>query len=179
MFRVSSYWCTWTYLPVWMHQNFLYSKTVPSTSYTRPFVLDSYAPGFVKGKSFSKTLAVETRWNIINLEIRLKGISTWVDQTRYLKVRLDSLISGRYYFLDAQLREMPRSAISAPRCSNLLSACIPVILKPRCRYILMTCLIPSSMFFFSVFNKNSWSEHNVSGCGVQEYNAIDVHEVIA
>ena len=42
---------------------------------------------------------------------------------------------------------MPRSEIYARSGSNSLSACMRVILKPRYSYSLLTCLIPSSMFF--------------------------------
>ena len=69
------------------------------------------------------------------------------DQTRSLKFRFNSSISGKCSFLDAQVKDMERSAIYAYRGLNLISACISVILKPHFRYSLRTCLIPSSMFF--------------------------------
>ena len=46
---------------------------------------------------------------------------------------------------------MPRSAISACRGSNLLSACMRVFLKSCFRYSLWTCLIPYLVFFIFRF----------------------------
>ena len=82
----------------------------------------------------------------------------------FLAVQLNPSISGTCFFLEAQLREITISAISARRGSNSLSACIHVILKPCWRYALLTCLIPSSMFFTFIFFKHtSCGRHNVSG----------------
>ena len=86
-------------------------------------------------------------WTIINLDICLKGLATWEDQTRYLMVQLNLSISGTCSFLDVHFRDIPRSAISARSGPNALSVYICVVLKPHCRYILLTCLIPYSMFF--------------------------------
>ena len=90
---------------------------------------------------------METRWTIINLEIRLKGISDWLDWKYYLTVLFYSSISYICPFLDVQFMDIPRSAISISRGSNYLSSCICVILKPCCRYSLLKCLIPSSVLF--------------------------------
>ena len=68
-----------------------------------------------------------------------------------LTFRLNCSISGTCYFLGAQFRDMPMSAISAHSSSNSLSACIRVILEPHYRYSLLTCLIPSSIFFIFLF----------------------------
>ena len=68
-----------------------------------------------------------------------------------MTVWLNCSILGTCYFLDAQFRDMPRSSIAALRGSKLLLACMSVILNPRYRYSLCTCLIPSSMFFIFLF----------------------------
>ena len=62
-------------------------------------------------------------------------------------VLLNHSISGTCYFLDAQLRDIPRSSISAHSGSNSLSSCMWGVFKPCCRYSFLTCLIPSSVFF--------------------------------
>ena len=54
-----------------------------------------------------------------------------------------------------------------------------VVLNKLCRYILFTCLIPSSMFVVFNFNHNYCGKHNVSADGVLESNDVDVHEVTA
>ena len=143
-------------------------------------MLDSLAPGFEGINAFSQKIAVSTIWIIIDLEIRLKGMADREYLTSSLKVRLNCSIPGKCSFLEAQFRYMPISAIYPRSGSNSLSACIQVILKPRCRYSLLTYLITSSIFFiFRVFNHTSNGKHNVSGYGIQESNAVDVHEVIA
>ena len=68
-----------------------------------------------------------------------------------LMVWLNCLILVICSFLDAQFRKMPRSSIYACSGSNQLSACIQVILKPHCRYIILTCLNLYSMFFILLF----------------------------
>ena len=73
------------------------------------------------------------------------------DWTRYLTVWSNRSISGACSFLDAQFKDIMRSAISARTDSNSLSACLIVILNPHCRYSLWTCLIPSSLFFIFRF----------------------------
>ena len=88
-----------------------------------------------------------TRWTIINLDICLKVRDYQGDRTRSLTVQLNCSIPGKCSFLDTQFRDMPISAIFARSSSNFLSSCICMILKPCCRYILLTCLIPSSMSF--------------------------------
>ena len=90
------------------------------TSFPGPFVLDNTVPGFDRVKAFSQKIAEAKRWTIINLEIRLKGMTAQVDRTRYFMLQLNRSISGTCYFLDAQFRDMPRSAISARRGSNLI-----------------------------------------------------------
>ena len=72
-------------------------------------------------------------------------------RTHYFTVSLNRSISGNCSFLDAQFRDILRSAIYAHRGSNLLSACMRVILKPCCRYSLWTCLIPYLVFFIFRF----------------------------
>ena len=124
---------------------------VPRTIFTGLLVLDSPAPGFDRGKSFSQKIAVATRWTIVNLDIRLKIMDAQADQTRSLTVRLNFSISGRCSFLDAQFINMPRSEVSARSGSNSLSECIRVVFKPCFRYILLTYLIPSSMLFNFLF----------------------------
>ena len=69
------------------------------------------------------------------------------DWTHSFTVRLNCSISGTCSFLDAQFKDMPISAISAPRCSDLLSSRMRVVFKPSCRYIFCTCLIISSILF--------------------------------
>ena len=32
--------------------------------------------------------------------------------------------------------------------------------------------------YLSIFNHTSCGKHNISGCGIEETNAVDVHEVI-
>ena len=100
---------------------------------------------------FSQKIAEAKMWTIINLDICLKGLATWEDQTRYLMVQLNISISGTCSFLDAHFRDIPRSAISARSGPNALSFYICVVLKPHCRHILLTCLIKSSMFFEFLF----------------------------
>ena len=75
----------------------------------------------------------------------------WADQTRSLMVRLNRSISGTCSLLDTQSRDMTISDIYAHIGSNSLSACMRVILKPRCRYRLWTCVIPLSMLFIFRF----------------------------
>ena len=48
-------------------------------------------------------------------------------------------------FLDAQFRFMPRAVMSLSSGLNSQSLCMCVILKPRCRYNLCTCVITSAM----------------------------------
>ena len=74
-------------------------------------------------------------------------MADWADQKHSLNIRLYHSISGKYSFLETKFRGMTRSAIFARIGSDLLSVCIHVILKPRCRYILLNCLITSSMLF--------------------------------
>ena len=87
-----------------------------------------------------------TRYNIINLNIRLNSMVDQKDLTLSLTVRMKRSLSGTCYLLDAQFRFMPRVVTSLLNCSNSQSACICVILNPRCRYNLCTCMIPSEMF---------------------------------
>ena len=83
---------------------------------------------------------------IINLDIHLNGMVSRADLARSLTVRTKRLISGTCSFLDAQFRFIPRAVISLRSGSNSQSVCICVIFKPRCRYNLCTCVIPSAMF---------------------------------
>ena len=106
---------------------------------------------FRRRKVFIKKISAATRWTIIHLEISLKVMAAWTDRTFSLVVWLNHSISGTCYFLDGKFREMPRSSISACSGSNYLSSCKHVILKPCCRYSLLTCLIKSSMFFTFLF----------------------------
>ena len=92
-----------------------------------------------------------TKLTIINLDIHLKGIAARADRTHSLTVQFNFSISSTCSFFDAKFRNIPRSAIYNFRGSNSLSACICVILKPRFRYSLWTCLIPSQMFFIFRF----------------------------
>ena len=47
--------------------------------------------------------------------------------------------------MDAQFRVIPRAVIYLRSGSNSQPVCICVILKPRCRYNLCTCVIPYAM----------------------------------
>ena len=88
---------------------------------------------------------------IISLYTSLNGMAARVDMTCYLTVRMKCSISGTCSFLDAHLRFIPRSVISLNIGPKLLSACMRVILIPRCRYNLCTCVIPSAMLFIFRF----------------------------
>ena len=91
----------------------------------------------------AKKIAVAKIWVINILEIRLKGMADWAYQTNSLNVKLNCSISRKCYFLDTQLQDMSILAISTRSVSNSLSVCMWEILKPRCIYSLLTCLIPS------------------------------------
>ena len=106
---------------------------------------ESPAPGVDGGNALSQKMAEETRCTIISLDIFLNGMVDQADLTRSLTVWMKRSISGTCYFLDAQFRFIPRAVISF--CSGSISqpVCICVILKPRCRYNVCTCVIPSAM----------------------------------
>ena len=110
-------------------------------------MLDSPAPGLNGIKAFIQKMTLLTRCIIIDFEICLKGTSAWVYWTRSLAVQLGSSILGTCSFLHTQFRNMTRLAISGDSGSNSLSECMRLILKPNCRYSLLTFLVPSSMFF--------------------------------
>ena len=114
-------------------------------------MLNIPAPCFDVGKGFSQKIEVVKGLTTINLHIFFKGMDAWEDRTHSLTFQLNFSISGTCYFLDAQFRDMPMSAISAHSSPNSLSACIRVILEPHYRYSLLTCLIPSSIFFIFLF----------------------------
>ena len=82
----------------------------------------------------------------MTLDISLNTMVARADLTRSLMVRMKRSISGTCSFLDAQFRCMPISVISLRSGSNSQSVCICVILKPRCRNSLCTCVIPSEVF---------------------------------
>ena len=50
------------------------------------------------------------------------------------------------FLLYEKFRFIPIAVIYLRSGSNLLSACISVIVNPRCRYNLYICIIPSVMF---------------------------------
>ena len=103
----SSSCCNLIYLPVCRRQTPLCPITVQSKSCLGPFMLDSPAPGFDGGNSFSKKIAEATRWTIIHLDISLKGIDSWAEWTRSFTFQLNCSISGACSFLDAQFRDLP------------------------------------------------------------------------
>ena len=107
---------------------------------------DSPVPSVDGGNGFRKKMAEATIYNIMSLYIRLNVMVAWEDLTRSLTVRMKCSISGICYFLDAQFRFMPRVVIYFRIGLNLQSVRICVILKPRCRYNLCTCMIPSAIF---------------------------------
>ena len=82
------------------------------------FMLGSSAPGFDEGKAFSQKISEAKTCNIIILQIRLKCMAAQENQLRFLSFQLNRSISVTSYFLDAKFRDMPISAISAPRSSN-------------------------------------------------------------
>ena len=96
-------------------------------------------------------MVVATIWTIVYLYICLKDMAAWVYQTRSLVLQLNRSILGTHYFLDAQFRDMRRFTISVHISTNSLSSCLRVILKPHCRYILWTGIIPSSILFIFQF----------------------------
>ena len=140
------YWFTWTYSPEWRQYTFFWSTILSRNICLGPFVLDCPAPGFGRGREFRQKTAGATIWTLIHLEVCLKGIDYREDKTHSLKVQLNHSILGTCYFLDAQLMEIPISAIYVLISLTSLSVCMWVILKPRFRYSLLTCLIPSSTF---------------------------------
>ena len=73
---------------------------------------------FGKGKGIHQKMVVATIRTIINFETRVKSMGTWSDQTNSLMVQLNHSNSRTCYFLDAQLREILRSAISDRSGSN-------------------------------------------------------------
>ena len=81
----------------------------------------------------------------MSLDICLNGMVARADLIRSLTVRMKRSISGKCSFLYAQFRFMPRAVISLRSGSNSQSVCMCVILKPRCRYNLCTCVIPSAI----------------------------------
>ena len=81
-------------------------------------VMESPDPCVDRGKSFIQNTAVATRWILINLEIRLKGMSDQADRTRSLKTQANHLILGTFSFLDAQIMEMLISPIYSRSGSN-------------------------------------------------------------
>ena len=97
-------------------------------------------------KSLIQKISEATRCNIINLYNRLNGIVDWEDLTRSITIRIERSISGTYSFLDAQFRFISRAVLSLSSGSNLMSACICLILNLRCKYNLCTWVIPSEMF---------------------------------
>ena len=107
---------------------------------------DSLAPGVDGGNALSQKMAKATICTIIRLDIRLNSMVDWAYLTRSLMVRMKRSISGTWSFLDAQFRFIPRAVIYLRIGSKSQSVCICVILKPRCRYNLCTCVIPSAMY---------------------------------
>ena len=102
------------------------------------FLLYNPAPVFDGRKAFIPKIALVTIWNKIDPDIFLKGMAVWADLTRSLTEYLNCSISGTCYLLNEQFRNMTRSSILSCRVSNLLSVCIHVVLRPRCRYVLRT-----------------------------------------
>ena len=94
----------------------------------------------------SQKMAEAKRCTIISLYNHLNGMMAWTDLTRSSTIRMKHSVSGTYYFLEEQFRFMPRAVISLHGGTNSQSVCICVILKPRCRYNLCTCMIPYEMF---------------------------------
>ena len=97
------------------------------------------------GKSIDPKMAKAKRCTIIILNVRLNGMVAQADLTRSLIFRMKRSISGTCSFLDAQFSFMPREVMSLRSGLNLKSLCMCVIMKPRCRYNLCTCVIPSAM----------------------------------
>ena len=116
--------------------------TVTRMIFPGPLVFNSPVPGFYRVKSFGQKISVATRLNIINLDIRLKGMAAGADRTRSLIVQFNRSIIETCSFLGAKVRDIPRSVISTHRGSNPLSEFIRIIFNPCCRYILLICLIP-------------------------------------
>ena len=107
---------------------------------------DGPAPGIDGGNALSQKVVEATRCNIMSLDIRLNGMVAWTELTCSLTVWMKSSISGTCSFLDTQFWFIPRAFVSLCSGLNSQSVCICVILKPRCRYSLCTCVIPSPMF---------------------------------
>ena len=85
------------------------------------------------------------------MDILLNGMVDRADLTGSLMVRMKRSISRTCSCLDAHFRFMPRAFVSLCSGSNSQSVCMCVILKPRCRYNLCTCVIPSTMCSTSRF----------------------------
>ena len=107
---------------------------------------DSPAPGVDGGNSPIQKMSEVTICTIMSLDILFNRMVDPVDLTRSLTVRMKHSILGTCYFLYAQFRFMPRAVIYLRSGLNSQSVCICVILKPRGRYNLCTCVIPSALF---------------------------------
>ena len=81
---------------------------------------DSPATCVDGGNALSQNMAEETIFTIIILDTHLNGMAAWADLMRYSTVQMKCSILGTYYFLDAQLRFIPRSVISMRSSSKYL-----------------------------------------------------------
>ena len=64
----------------------------------------------------------------------------------FLNGTYEAINFSEMFLLDAQFGFISRAVIYLRSVSNSQLACICVILKPRCRYNLCTCVIPSTMY---------------------------------
>ena len=122
----------------------MFVNCVSKDNFPGPFVSDSPAPGVDGGNSLNQKMAEATRFTITSLGVCLNGMVDREDLTRSLTVQMKPSILGKYFILDAQSRFIPRAVISLRSGFNSQSVYVCVIMKPRCRYNLCTCVIPSA-----------------------------------